>query len=126
LFAVVGIASAWRGGLLWSAVGLGAAILGLIVLQSAVGFFNPPPQYQYWSADSSDGGSWIFLAFCAAAIADIASMSARSWYEMRRSKDPTTPHIAGWTVLGLVTTGLLILAGLGIVAGVILALAISR
>ena len=125
LFAAAGLGSAWRGGIPRSLIGGAAAIGGLIALQAAIGFFNPPKDIQYWTPESADGGSAIGLAFVGVVVLELASLAARSWYEVRRG-GPQSPDVGDWTALGYVTTAFLILIGLAILGLVALVLLLHR
>jgi len=118
IFAAAGLGSAWRGGIPRSLIGGAAAIGGLIALQAAIGFFNPPSDIQTWSPVPDDGGSDIGLAFLSIIVVELASIAARSWSEARRAKDK-----GDWTALGCLATSLLILIGLGILAVAVLIVA---
>src|SRR2546429_5916271 len=85
IFAAAGLGSAWRGGIPRSLIGGGAAIGGLIALQAAIGFFNPPSDIQTWSPVPADGGGDIGLGFLFIVVVELASTAARSWSEARRA-----------------------------------------
>ena len=118
IFAAVGLGSAWRGGIPRSLIGLAAAIGGVISLQAAIGFYNPPSDIQYWSPVWAGGAEAIVVAFASVIVIELASIGARGWSEARRAKDKVS-----WTLLGVVATGLAILLGLGVLAFGVLFLA---
>jgi hypothetical protein len=118
VFAAAGLGSAWSGGIPRSLIGGAAAIGGLIALNGAIAFFNPPSDIPYWSPELAEGGSDIGLAFVSIIVVELASIAARSWSEARRAKDK-----GDWTALGCLATSLLILIGLGILAVAVLIIA---
>jgi hypothetical protein len=119
VFAAAGLGSAWRGGILRSLIGGAAAIGGLVALDGAISFFNPPNEVQSWSPNAASGGSAIGLAFASVIVFELASLAARGWSEARRATD----HKGDWTALGCFATGFAILLGLGVLAVAILTLA---
>src|SRR5258707_6628347 len=95
VFAAAGLGSAWRGGIPRSLIGVAAAIGGLIALDGAITFFNPPRDIQYWSPEWAEGSGDIGLAFVSVIVVELASIAARSWSEARRregKKDATAPR----------------------------------
>ena len=118
VFAAAGLGSAWRGGIPRSLIGVGAAIGGLIALNGAITFFNPPSDMADWSPELADGGGDIGLAFVSVIVVELASIAARSWSEARRAKDK-----GDWTALGCLATSLSILIGLGVLALAVLIIA---
>ncbi|TMC04130.1 MAG: hypothetical protein E6J30_10090 [Chloroflexi bacterium] len=118
IFAAAGLGSAWRGGIPRSLIGGAAAIGGLIALQAAIGFFNPPSDIQTWSPVWANGGDAIGLAFASVIVVELASIAARGWSEARRVKDK-----GDWTAVGCLATSLAILLGLGVVAFAVLVIA---
>jgi hypothetical protein len=118
VFAAAGLGSAWRGGIPRSLIGGAAAVGGLISLQAAITFFNPPSDIPYWSPEGANGSGAISLAFVSIIAVELASIAARSWSEARRAKDK-----GGWATLGCFATGLLILLGLGVLAVAVLVIA---
>ena len=98
LFAVVGIASAWHGGLRWSLAGGIAALAGLQGLEGAIVFYNPPHPIHYWTPEPGAGGIAIGFAFSLALLAEAGSLSARGWYEVKRQKIP--PSGSSWGAMG--------------------------
>ncbi len=118
IFAAAGLGSAWRGGIPRSLIGGAAAIGGLIALQAAIGFFNPPSDIQTWSPVPANGGAAVGLAFASVIVVELASIAARSWSEARRVKDK-----GDWTAVGCLATSLAILLGLGVVAFAVLVIA---
>src|SRR5439155_19553542 len=99
IFAAAGLGSAWR--IPRSLIGGGAAIGGLIALQAAIGFFNPPSDIQTWSPVPADGGAAVGLAFASVIVVELASIAARGWSEARRGKGK-----GDWTVGGRLATSL--------------------
>jgi len=118
IFAAAGLGSAWRGGIPRSLIGGAAAIGGLIALQAAIGFFNPPSDIQTWSPVPANGGAAVGLAFASVIVVELASIAARGWSEARRVKDK-----GDWTAVGCLATSLAILLGLGVVAFAVLVIA---
>ena len=118
VFAAAGLGSAWRGGIPRSLIGVAAAIGGLIALDGAITFFNPPRDIQYWSPEWAEGSGDIGLAFVSVIVVELGSIAARSWSEARRAKDR-----GNWTALGCLATSLLILTGLGVLALAVLIIA---
>ena len=112
VFAAAGLGSAWRGGIPRSLIGGAAAIGGLIALDGAISFFNPPNGVQDWSPNAANGGSAIGLAFGSVIVFELASLAARGWSEARRA----TANKGDWTALGCFATGMLVLIGLGVLA----------
>ena len=119
VFAAAGLGSAWRGGIPRSLIGGAAAIGGLIALQAAIGFFNPPKDIDYWSPNAGDGASGIGLAFGSVIVFELVSLAARGWSEARRATD----NKGDWTALGCFATSILVLIGLGVLALLLLAFA---
>src|SRR5712691_4732578 len=118
VFAAAGLGSAWRGGIPRSLIGVAAAIGGLIALNGAISFFNPPSDLQYWSPEGAEGSGDIGLAFVSVIVVELASIAARSWSEARRATNK-----GDWTALGCLATSLLILIGLGVLALAVLIIA---
>jgi len=118
IFAAAGLGSAWRGGIPRSLIGGAAAIGGLIALQAAIGFFNPPSDIQTWSPVPANGGAAVGLAFASVIVVELASIAARGWLEARQVKDK-----GDWTAVGCLATSLAILLGLGVVAFAVLVIA---
>jgi hypothetical protein len=123
LLALVGIGTAWWGGLKGASVGLGVAIAGLVVLQPAIGFFGTPPNTAYWSADPGSGGFLIGLVFVVSAFLDLGWISWRSWWEIRRPQKDPQPDRGDWWALGLGATAFLIPIGAALVVVAIFAIA---
>jgi hypothetical protein len=119
VFAAAGLGTAWRGGIPRSLIGGAAAIGGLIALDAAISFFNPPTDTQSWSPNASNGGFAIGLAFASVIVFELASLAARGWSEAKRATD----HKGDWTALGCFATGFAILLGLGVLAVALLTLA---
>ena len=118
VFAAAGLGSAWRGGILRSLIGGGAAIGGLIALDGAISFFNPPTDVQSWSPNPGNGGDAIGLAFASVVVIELASIAARGWSEAKRAKDK-----GDWTALGCLATSAAVLLGLGVLAFAVLIIA---
>jgi hypothetical protein len=118
VFAAAGLGSAWRGGIPRSLIGGAAAIGGLIALDGAISFFNPPTDLQSWSPNPGNGASGVGVAFGSVIVFELASIAARSWSEARRAKDK-----GDWTALGCLATSLLILLGLVVLAFAVLVIA---
>lgn len=116
VLALVGIGSAWRGGLLGSVIGLVGGIAGLIVLQPAIGFFEPPPSSQYWTPEAASGGNGIGIAFFGVIVTELGALATRSFYETRADRHPPSAHKGEWYALGCLTSGFLVLIGIGILA----------
>jgi hypothetical protein len=116
--AAAGLGTAWRGGIPRSLIGGAAALGGIISLQAAVSFFNPPADIQYWSPNAGGGGLAIGLAFASVIVLELASIAARAWSEARLVKEK-----GDWTALGCFATGFAILIGLGVLAVALLTFA---
>jgi len=112
VFAAAGLGTAWRGGIPRSLIGGAAAIGGLIALNGAIGFFNPPSDIQYWSPNPANGGDAIGVAFASVIVCELASIAARGWSEAKRAKE----HRGDWTAVGCFATAVAILFGLGVLA----------
>ena len=121
LFAIIGLASAWRGGVSWSLAGGAAAVLGLQGLQAAILFFNPPhpPHVSYWTPEPLSGGIAIGFAFSLALLADLGSLSARGFYELQHQTPPsarTRWALLAWLgAIGVAVLGLILLIALAVV-----------
>ncbi len=118
VFAAAGLGSAWRGGILRSLIGGAAAIGGLIGLDGAISFFNPPTDVPSWSPNPGNGGDAIGLAFASVVVIELASIAARGWSEAKRAKDK-----GDWTALGCLATSAAVLLGLGVLAFAVLIIA---
>ncbi len=115
IFAAAGLGSAWRGGIPRSLIGGAAAVSGLIALQAAIGFFDPPTDVQAgWSPEPANGGVAIGAAFASVIVFELASIAARSWSEARGTRDR-----GEWTAIGCVATSFAILLGLALIVYVL-------
>jgi hypothetical protein len=114
VFAAAGLGSAWRGGIPRSLIGGAAAIGGLIALDGAISFFNPPGDLQSWSPNPGNGGAAVGAAFASVIVFELASIAARGWSEAKRAKDKVD-----WAVLGCLATCLAIVLGLGVIVYVL-------
>jgi len=114
IFAAAGLGSAWRGGVPRSLIGGAAAIGGLIALDRAISFFNPPTDFQSWSPSPDNGGAAVGSAFASVIVFELASIAARGWSEAKGAKDK-----GNWAALGCLATCLAILLGLGVMVYVL-------
>jgi hypothetical protein len=114
VFAAASLGTAWRGGIPRSLIGGAAAIGGLVALDGAISFFNPPRDLQSWSPNPGNGGVAVGAAFASVIVLELASIAARSWLEAKRAKDK-----GNWAALGCLATCLAILLGLGLIVYVL-------
>jgi len=114
VFAAAGLGSAWRGGIPRSLIGGAAAIGGLIALDGAISFFNPPTNLQSWSPNPGNGSAAVGAAFASVIVFELASIAARGWSEARRATGR-----GDWAALGCLATCLAFLLGLGVIVYVL-------
>jgi hypothetical protein len=119
VFAAAGIGSAWRGGIPRSLIGGALAIGGLIVLNAAIGFFNPPNGIEYWSPQPGKGGLATGFAFASVIVFELASIAARGWSEAKRSGASR----GDWTAMGCLATIVAVILGLIVLVLAVLTLA---
>jgi hypothetical protein len=115
ILALVGIGAAVRGGLPGALMGVGVGVGGLILLQAAISFFNPPPGgMAYWSSYSGSGGNGIGIVFFGALILDLVWVATRSVSEYRRTEPAPQSNRGDWFALALASISFLVLIGLGL------------
>src|SRR5207249_3832047 len=101
LLALVGVASAWLGGVKGAFLGLGASIAGVVVMQPALQFFDPPETVRYWSPETANGGTAMLLVYFASAALDLVWMFGKSWSMVGRGRGARNPDRGDWVALGL-------------------------
>jgi len=117
VLALVGIGAALRGGLPGALIGVGVGVAGLISLQPAISFFNPPPGgMRYWSSESGSGGNGIGIVFFGVLIVDLVWVATRSGSEYRRTEHAPASNRGDWFALALASISFLVLIGLGLLA----------
>ena len=120
LFALIGVASAWFGGVKGAFVGLGASVAGFLATQFALQFFDPPETARNWSTEAANGGAAIVLVYFASVGLDLTWMVGKSWSMVGRRRGAGNPDRGDWVALGLFSGAFLVLYGLVLLAGVAL------
>jgi hypothetical protein len=122
VIALLAIGAAVWGGVRGALAGIALAVAGTVCVTEAVSFFQPPPAAEPWSPEFASGSSYIALLYVGSILVDLGWLAGKSWAVVRRGRGKQFPYRGAWIALGILSTGVLALIGLGVL-GALLALA---